>query len=255
MATLEVQELRYTVGSQALLEAVSCSILPGHLTAIIGPNGAGKTTFLRAIAGLLATEGAVRIDGEQTSGMSRKLHARRLAFVAADDESARDLIVHDVVAEGRYAYRRNAFDRSAHHDRVIDDALERTGLSAMRDRRVGELSSGERRRCWIALGLAQESDILLLDEPTANLDINYAQQTLRILRDLADAGRTIVTVLHDLNEAAQYADEIALVERGRLITFGTPREVLTPDRIARCYGVRVEIMTAIDGKIRVFACA
>jgi iron complex transport system ATP-binding protein len=252
MAVLEIQDLRYAVGSSRLLESISFSALAGHLVAIIGPNGAGKTTLLRAIAGLLAAEGIVRIDGDSTTAMPRKTRARRMAFVAADDTSVDALTVHDVVAEGRYAHRRNMLDASLEHERVIGDALERTALSEFRYRRFGDLSSGERRRAWIALGLAQEADVLLLDEPTANLDINHAQQTLKTLRGLADAGRTVITVLHDLNEAAQFADEIALVDRSRLIAFGPPPEVLTPDRVARCYGVHVDVVTTKNGTIRIF---
>jgi iron complex transport system ATP-binding protein len=179
-----------------------------------------------------------------------------LAFVAADDTTSdHDLTVREIAAQGRYAHRRNAFDRSPAHDRVIDEALKDAELSALQHRRLGTLSSGERRRAWIALGLAQETDVLLLDEPTANLDMHHAQRTLRLMGRLADAGKTVLTVLHDLNEAAQFADTIALIDRARLVAFGPPRDILTPECIARHYGVRVDPVTTTDGKPRIFACA
>jgi iron complex transport system ATP-binding protein len=254
-AMLDVCELRYVVDSVCLLDTVSFRLHSGSLTAIIGPNGAGKTTLLRALAGLLPTSGTVRINGDLTKTMPGKQRARRLAFVTADDTIVNNLTVRDVVAQGRYAHRRNAFDTSREHDRIIDAALKDTELHALQHRQIETLSSGERRRAWIALGLAQEADVLLLDEPTANLDMYHAQQTLRMIRRLVDTGKTVITVLHDLNEAAQFADTIALVDRARLIAFGSPHEVLTHENIVRYYGVRVDIVTTTDGKPRIFACA
>jgi iron complex transport system ATP-binding protein len=255
-ATLEVRKLRYTADSACLLESVDFTAHAGSLTAIIGPNGAGKTTLLRAVAGLLPAHGTVRINGDLTATMRGKERAQRLAFVAADDTPTDDdLTVREVVAQGRYAHRRNAFDRSSAHDDIIDAALKDAELCGLQHRRLGTLSTGERRRAWIALGLAQETTVLLLDEPTANLDMHHAQRALRMMRRLADAGKTVLAVLHDLNEAAQFADMIALIDRARLVAFGPPHEVLTANRIARHYGVRVDVVTTTDGKPRIFACA
>jgi iron complex transport system ATP-binding protein len=254
-AMLDVRDLRYAADSACLLESANFTAHAGSLTAIIGPNGAGKTTLLRAVAGLLPAHGTVRINGDLTAKMPGKERARRLAFVAADDTSTDDaLTVREVVAQGRYAHRRNAFDRSPLHDRVIDMALKDAQLHDLQHRRLGTLSSGQRRLAWIALGLAQETDVLLLDEPTANLDLHHAQRTLRLMRRLADAGKTVLAVLHDLNEAAQYADMIALIDRARLVAFGPPSEIFTSERIARHYGVRVDIVPTADGKARIFAC-
>jgi ABC-type cobalamin/Fe3+-siderophores transport system ATPase subunit len=253
MSELNVQDVAYAINGRRLVHPLTLRARPGKLLAIVGPNGAGKSTLLRIIAGVLRAQGAVYVDHIGVETMSRRTRARNIAFVPADDTVVEDLTVWDVVAEGRYAHRTSAVDRSREHDVAIEAAIDRVELGSFKHRLFSELSSGERRRTWIALGLAQQSPIILLDEPTAHLDFRFAQQTLRIMREIAADGRCIITVLHDLNEAAQVADEIALLDAGRIVRFGSPAEVLTPDVIARCYGVDVEIVTTSNASIRIFA--
>jgi ABC-type cobalamin/Fe3+-siderophores transport system ATPase subunit len=250
---LKIHDVAYAAGAKQLLHALRLDVQPGRLIAIVGPNGAGKTTLLRIVAGVLRGQGAMFIDETRVETMSRRARARSIAYVPAEDAPVEDLTVWEIVAEGRYAHREGLFDRAAAHDDVVHEALEQTGLRAFKYRPFHQLSSGERRRAWIALGLAQQAPILLFDEPTAHLDFRFAQQTLRLMRQIASEHRTVITVLHDLNEAAQVADDIALLDNGHLICVGTPRDVLTPERISRCYGVDVEVVTTSDATIRIFA--
>ena len=195
-------------------------------------------------------------SAEQTFARWQKVKRRKqLAFItAADETGVDDLRVREVVAHGRFAHRSGFFDGFSGHDEAVDLALEETELSQLAEQRFAQLSSGERRRVWIAMGLAQEASLLLLDEPTAHLDLRHTQRILTVLRHLADQGRTVIMALHDLNDAAQYADRIALIDQGRILAFGTPSEVLTEERIFSSYGVRTEILTANDGTLRVFLC-
>jgi iron-chelate-transporting ATPase len=253
MAVLTLEGVGYEIAGKRLLHALRVEVRPGKLLAIVGPNGAGKSTLLRIIAGLLRAEGAICLDGASVENMARRERARNIAFVPADDTPIDDLTVWDVVAEGRHAHRRNVIDHAPEHDAAIDAALLRVGLEDFKRRPFNELSSGERRRVWIALGLAQEARIILLDEPTSHLDFRFSQQTLRLMRTIVDDRRCIVTVLHDLNEAAQVADEIALLDAGRIVAFGAPAQVLTAQNISLCYGVDVDIVETSNASIRIFA--
>jgi ABC-type cobalamin/Fe3+-siderophores transport system ATPase subunit len=253
VAVLSLENVGYEIAGKRLLHALRLKIRPGRLLAIVGPNGAGKSTLLRIVAGVLRSEGAIYVDETSVATMSRRQRARNIAFVPADDTLIDELTVWDVVAEGRHAHRRSAIDRAPEHDAAIEAALVRVGLETFKHRPFNELSSGERRRTWIALGLAQEAPIILLDEPTAHLDFRFSQQTLRLMREIVDERRCIVAVLHDLNEAAQVADEIALLDAGRMVAIGAPSEVLTAVNIARCYGVDVDIFETRNASIRIFA--
>ncbi|HTA39278.1 MAG TPA: ABC transporter ATP-binding protein, partial [Candidatus Acidoferrales bacterium] len=194
------------------------------------------------------------VDGAEIGKMGPAQRARRVGFVTSDEILMDALLVRDVVAIGRYPHHRWwQWQERPSDEAAIDGALAAVELQPLADRLVSTLSSGERQRVWIALGLAQETPVLLLDEPTSHLDVRAAHEILALLRDLARAGKTVVCVLHDLNDAATYADRIALLGCGKLLALEAPDAVLASDLLERTYGVEMERVTLGDGRLRVFA--
>lgn len=251
---IELCNARLDVGDRVLLEGLDARFEPGELVAVLGRNGAGKTTLLRAIAGLLApARGAICIDRAAVTALSPMQRALRVALVAGDDVLLDALRVRDVVAIGRFPHHRwwQWHEQRADHE-AVDRALEAVGIAAFAERFFATLSSGERQRVWIALGLAQETPVLLLDEPTSHLDVRVAHDILALLRSLASGGKTVVCALHDLNEAAAYADRVALLGDGRLLCAEPPDVVLSGDLPERVYGIAMERVRLADGRLRVF---
>lgn len=244
MITLE--NVTIGVAGRRLVERIDARIAEGEFLAVLGPNGAGKTTLLRAMCGLQPV-----MHG--TIALPPGPRALAIAFVTSDDSMIETLSVRDVVAIGRYPHHRWwEWNANAGDDAAIERALHDVHLAAEADRLFSTLSSGERQRAWIAMGLAQETPVLLLDEPTSHLDVRVAHEILALLRDLARSGRTIVCVLHDLNDAAAYADRLMLLGCERMLACDVPGRVLIPDLIERAYGIAVERVDTPHGP-RVFA--
>lgn len=248
------REVGLRIGDRTLLDDVSFDVRAGEFVAVLGPNGVGKTTLLRAMAGTRAIEsGTLCIAGREIARLSPSERARTIAFMASDDLFSEHLTVRDVVATGRYAYHRwwqwheDAVDSAA-----IERALDAVGMRAFAARAFVTLSSGERQRIWLALGLAQEAPVLLLDEPTSHLDVRVAHSILALLREQVLAGKSVVCVLHDLNEAAEFADRIMLLGCGKMLAIDTPAAVFESGRLERAYGVPMEIVHAPSGALRVF---
>ncbi|MFN7956083.1 MAG: ABC transporter ATP-binding protein [bacterium] len=239
-------ELRYN--GTPVLAGVSLELRAGELMALVGPNGAGKTTLLRAISGLIEpARGAVYLDREPLASLAPRTIATRLASVEQSIRCPDELRVWEAVALGRLPHLGRFQSLGARDREVLDAALERTECTPLADRRVATLSSGERQRVWLAMALAQEPRVLLLDEPTSHLDIHFQMTILALVRSLARDGLTVIASLHDLNLAAEFADRVALVAEHRLVGCGTPAEILTEERLERAYRTAVERVPLASG--------
>ncbi len=252
---IELRGVGLCVGDRDLLDGIDARVQSGELVAVLGANGVGKTTLLRAIAGLHpAARGSILLDGRSNSRIGALDRARLIALVTSDEVLLDALLVRDVVSIGRFPYHRWWEWR----ERSSDEAAVARALSAVRidqfaERLFSTLSAGERQRVWIALGLAQDTPIVLLDEPTSHLDVRVAHEILALLRGLARAGKSVVCALHDVNEAAAYADRIALLGEGTLLAIAPPEELLTGSLLERAYGIAMEHVRLPDGRLRVFA--
>ncbi|WP_442857174.1 ABC transporter ATP-binding protein [Burkholderia sp. TSV86] len=238
-AALTARALRVGYRDRLVLDGLDLTIAAGRVTALCGPNGCGKSTLLRTLAGLQpALSGAIDVDGAPLGSYRRRALARKLTMLAQFNQIPAGLTVRELVAYGRYAHGGwlrglSRIDRDA-----IDAALAATGFAGDAARDVAALSGGERQRAWIAMALAQQAPIVLLDEPTTYLDIHHQLDILRELRRLnRERGLTIVWVLHDLNQAAAYSDEIVLMRAGRIVAQGTPDAMLEPHHLQAAFGV------------------
>ena len=234
-----------TLGGARVVNALKTCVEEGEWVTVIGPNGAGKTTALRAIAGLVQHEGCVRLFGEQTDSLSRKELARRVAIVPQVPLVPAGITVREYVLLGRTPYVSYfGSERRADHA-AAESAIEQLDLQEFALRRVDTLSGGERQRATLARALAQDAPILLLDEPTAALDVGRQQQVLELVDDLrATRGLTVLSTMHDLTLAGQYADRLLLLDGGRLVAAGTADAVLTRALITEHYGAEVEVVDA-----------
>jgi iron complex transport system ATP-binding protein len=217
---------------------------PGQVTALIGPNGSGKSTLLRALARLHTPEsGTVSLpDVPDAHALSVKDFARRVTLLSQSRPTPSGVSVRDVVGYGRHPYRGRWRQNDADGPRAIAWAMEVTGVGSMAERGVDELSGGELQRVWLATCLAQDTRVLLLDEPTTYLDLRYQVEILDLVRDLADDhGVAVGVVLHDLDQAAAVADHVVLLRRGEVVGSGRPHEVLTADALTETYGIRIDV--------------
>ncbi len=218
------------------MRGISLSVAPGGLLAVVGPNGAGKTTLLKLLSGSLRPHaGEVDLDGRPLPYLDDRERARTIAVVPQSESSPFPVAVREMVAMGRYAHL-GAWERSGDRDReVVARAMERCAVGEFADRQLGELSGGERQRARIARALAQEAPILLLDEPTAGLDLRYRMELFHLLRELRADGLAVLVITHDLNLAARFADRLLLLDRGRATARGSPEEVLSREALEAVY--------------------
>lgn len=226
-----------------ILEGLSLDVLPGELTVIVGPNACGKSTLLRSLARVLGLRrGAVELDGRSVADMDQKALARRLGLLAQSAVAPGDMFVEDLVARGRYPYQSVLHQWSAEDDEAVERAMKDAGVADLVGRRVGELSGGQRQRVWIAMSLAQATDILLLDEPTTYLDLNHQLEVLRLAQRLHRDGVTVVAVLHDLHLAFRYATHLVFMKNGEIVAQGAPHDVVTDDLVERVFSVPCRII-------------
>lgn len=242
-------ELVLVRSGRRILDAVSATMTPGALTAVIGPNGSGKSTLLRVLAGLWTpTSGAVTLDGEPLERMPRRDVARRLSFLPQDTRCDFAFTVEEIVAMGRHPHRGRFAPEAARDREAIEDAVGMCDLAHLRTRTITRLSGGERQRVAIARCLAAEPDILLLDEPTAHLDLEHALSVLALCCSLAAKGTAVVVATHDLGTVARFATDTVLLRDGQVVATGPPAAVLTAARLKEVFGVDTQIATTADGR-------
>ena len=249
--TLVAESLTLRYGDRTIVDGLDLAIASGRMTAIVGANGCGKSTLLRSLARLLSpSAGQVVLDGRSVHAWPTREVAKVLGLLPQSPIAPEGIAVADLVGRGRHPHQRALSRWSAHDYEVVADALAVTGTADLADRSVDELSGGQRQRVWIAMALAQETDILLLDEPTTFLDVAHQVEVLDLLTDLSVArGTTIVMVLHDLNLAARYADEIVAMNGGRVHAVGTPAEVVTAELVEEVFGLANYVTTdPVSGK-------
>jgi iron complex transport system ATP-binding protein len=230
-----------TVGypGRTVIEDLDLDIAPGRITMIIGANASGKSTLLGTLARLRApSAGRVELDGVDAGTLSRRAFAQAVGLLPQHPLAPDGLSVAELVARGRHPHR-GVFQRwTAADSTIVDAAMARTGVAELAERPVGDLSGGQRQRVWIAMALAQDPRILLLDEPTTFLDLSHQLEVLDLLRELnRTQGATIVVVLHELNLAARYADELVVLHHGRVVAHGAPADVLTAEVIAEAFSL------------------
>ncbi|MCP2319180.1 iron complex transport system ATP-binding protein [Nocardia amikacinitolerans] len=244
MNELEARDLRLHYGDRVVIDGMNLT-LPGEaVTAIVGPNACGKSTLLRGLTRLLRPSGGiVTLDGADVHRMSARALAAKLGLLPQQPITPEAITVEALVRLGRYPHQRLLRPWSAHDQAAVENALRRTGTDELRDRQVDHLSGGQRQRVWIALALAQDTGLLLLDEPTTFLDLRHQLDVLDLVADLhAHEGRTVVMVLHDLGQAARYADHLVVLHDGRLAAAGAPEDVLDADLVRTVFGVDCRVV-------------
>lgn len=237
--TIGAHGLTYEIEGETLLDGVSLRADRGQFVGLIGPNGAGKSTLLRTISGILRyRRGAVSLEGADLQTLSSREIASSLALIPQIAPYTYGFTSMELVLMGRYPHLGRFQIEGKEDDRIARDAMRMTETEQFADRTLDTLSGGERQRVFVARALAQQPRILLMDEPTANLDVLHQLKVLDLVRRLVDDGLTAIAAVHDLNMAARYCDKLVLLSGGRVLAEGTPSEVLTPDTIASAFGVK-----------------
>jgi iron complex transport system ATP-binding protein len=241
---MKVQELSLGYAERPVVHGISLDLPAGSLTAIIGPNGSGKSTLLRGMARLLRPHtGSVWLDGVDIATMSGNQLARRLGLLPQSPHTPEGLTVGDLVGRGRFPHRSWYQRWSPRDEEAVHRAVDRVGLLDRITEPVAQLSGGQRQRAWLAMVLAQDTQYLLLDEPTSYLDLAHAVEVMTLARSIAHGGgRTVVCVLHDLTLAARFADHLVVVDQGRVAASGVPRELLTEELLQRVFTLRASVI-------------
>ena len=241
---LSAEHLRLAYDDRVVVHDLDLTVPPGRITVIVGANACGKSTLLRALARLLTPRaGTVRLDGRSVHAMPTRQVAKQLGILPQSPVAPEGLTVIDLVTRGRSPHQTWWRQWSAADEAAVTEALRATEMTDLADRPVDELSGGQRQRAWIAMAVAQETPVLLLDEPTTFLDLAHQIDVLDLVVDLnRREGRTVVMVLHDLNQACRYADHVIAMKAGRIVAEGAPSEVVTPALVEDVFDVRCQVM-------------
>ena len=242
---VHVKDVSVGYGERTVLDTLNVDIERGAVTSIVGPNGCGKSTLLRTMSRLLnPTKGEIVLDGKSIHDIPTRKLATQLGLLPQTPIAPDGIVVADLVGRGRTPHQGILGRWSQQDYDIVAEALETTGISDLAERSIDELSGGQRQRVWIAMALAQRTDTLLLDEPTTYLDVKHQLDVLDLLTELnRDRGTTIVMVLHDLNLAARYSDELVAVSGGKVFAHGHPREVITKENVKSVFGIDSVIIT------------
>ncbi|MET4783406.1 ATP-binding cassette domain-containing protein [Glaciihabitans sp. UYNi722] len=240
---LDASRIDVRIDGRLIVDGVDCTVAPGTFSAMIGPNGAGKSTLLRILAAVERPEaGTVEFAGDKLFELPRRQRARIVSFVEQDSSTELSLTVRDVVALGRTPHHGLFSDAGADDDAIVARVIEAAGVASLADRDVTTLSGGERQRVMLAKALAQETQLLLLDEPSNHLDIAAQLSVLGLLERLALSGVTVLAALHDINLATAYCDHVIVLRNGRVFAAGPTSEVLTPELLSEVYGVQATVL-------------
>lgn len=231
-------------GGEPVVRGVDLAARPGEITILVGANGCGKSTLLKAMARVLAPmAGEVTLDGEPVHALPTRQVARRLALLPQGPVAPEGLTVRELVAQGRFPHQSLLRQWSREDARAVAEAMAAADVAALAERPVAALSGGQRQRCWIAMALAQETEVILLDEPTTFLDLKVQVELMTLLRRTARSrGRTLVVVLHELNLAAAFADRLVMMREGRVLAEGPPAEVFTAEALREVFGLEAEVL-------------
>ena len=242
--SLEARGLSSGYGPVTVVDGVDLALPPGRISVIVGANASGKSTLLKTLARLLPPKaGSVRLDGTAIDELHTRDIARTLGLLPQSPVAPEGIAVADLVGRGRHPHQKLFRSWTADDERAVSQALLETGVADLADRAVDELSGGQRQRVWIAMALAQETEVLLLDEPTTFLDLAHQIEVLDLLTDLnRERGTTIAMVLHDINLAARYADHLFAMRSGRLVASGAPQEVVTAELIRDVFGLEAQVI-------------
>lgn len=241
---LNTEELSIGYAEATIVKGLNLSIPTGKITALVGANGSGKSTILKTMARIMKPKsGSVMLDGKSIHNFSTKEVARQLAILPQNPTAPDGLTVSELVSYGRFPHQKGFGIMTAEDRNIISNAITVTGMEPFHDRPIDRLSGGQRQRAWIAMALAQETDILFLDEPTTFLDMAHQLEVLQLLQKLnEEEGRTIIMVVHDLNHATRYAQHMVAIKSGTVVSEGSPTEVMTPDVLREVFGIEADIV-------------
>lgn len=244
MGILQAKKLQAGYDSHLVFQELDLTIAAGKITTIIGPNGCGKSTLLKTMGRILKPrQGAVYLQGQELSRMDTMMIARKLALLPQSPAAPGELKVEELVAYGRFPHCRKLQQPTANDRAIIEWAMEVTQVAPYRQREIGNLSGGERQKVWLAMALAQETQILLLDEPTTYLDMSHQLEVLKIVEQLNQRHQcTIIMVLHDINHAARFSHEIVAMRKGVILAAGTPLEVITPKVLRQVFEIEARVL-------------
>ena len=243
MYLVEAKNIHISFKSKKIINGMDLKFVQGKITSIIGPNGSGKTTILKAICrNIKPSRGTITLNGRDIFSYNAKDFAKEVAFLSQNHECPGDLAVKELASYGRYAHKSWWKGSTEEDDSAVLWALEMTGMIDFADRSMGTLSGGEKQRAWISMALAQKPKLLVLDEPTTYLDICYQLGVLELIRRLnKNEGITVIMVLHDINQAARFSDEITIIKNGRAFASGSPCDVINVSNLREVFGVETDI--------------